>query len=43
MFEKIKEVKIEGKTSEEIEKGLSRENKLNPGMAAYILTGEIPV
>ncbi len=43
VIEKIKEMKIEGKTSEEIEKKVSRESKLNPGMVAYILTKETPV
>jgi hypothetical protein len=42
VIEKIKEMKIEGKATEEIEKKVSRESKLNPGMIAYILTKETP-
>jgi hypothetical protein len=42
LIEKIKEMKIEGKTAEEIEKKVSRESKLNPGMVAYIMTKENP-
>jgi hypothetical protein len=42
VIEKIKEMKIEGKPTEEIEKKVSRESKLNPGMVAYILTKETP-
>jgi hypothetical protein len=40
VIEKIKEMKIEGKTAEEIETKVSRESKLNPGMVAYILNKE---
>jgi hypothetical protein len=40
VIEKIKEMKIEGKETEEIEKKISRESKLNPGMVAYILNKE---
>jgi hypothetical protein len=40
VIEKIKEMKIEGKATEEIEKKISRESKLNPGMVAYILNKE---
>ncbi len=40
VIEKIKEMKIEGKPTEEIEKKVSRESKLNPGMVAYIMTKE---
>ena len=43
MIEKIKEMKIEGKSAEEIEKKVSRESKLDPGMVAYILTKETSV
>ncbi|MPN02552.1 hypothetical protein SDC9_149768 [bioreactor metagenome] len=43
VIEKIKEMKNEGKTTEEIEKKVSRESKLNPGMVSYILTKEITV
>ena len=42
VIEKIKEMKIEGKTAEEIEKKISRESKLNPGIIAYILNKETP-
>jgi hypothetical protein len=42
VIEKIKEMKGEGKTTEEIEKKVSRESKLNPGMVGYILNKEIP-
>jgi len=41
VIEKIKEMKIEGKTTEEIEKKISRESKLSPEMVAYILNKEI--
>ena len=43
VIEKIKDMKIEGKATEEIEKKVSRESKLNSGMVAYILTKETPV
>jgi hypothetical protein len=43
VIEKIKEMKNEGKAAEEIEKKISRESKLNPGMVAYILNKEIAV
>ncbi|MCC4770310.1 DUF1699 family protein [Methanosarcina sp. DH2] len=42
VIEKIKDMKIEGKATEEIEKKVSRESKLNSGMVAYILAKEIP-
>jgi hypothetical protein len=38
--EKIKEMKSEGKSTEEIEAKVSRENMLNPEMVAYIITKE---
>jgi len=41
IIEKIKEMKLEGKSAEDIEARVSRERKLNPGMVAYILTTEI--
>ncbi|HII79691.1 MAG TPA: DUF1699 family protein [Methanosarcina sp.] len=41
VIEKIKEMKTEGKTTEEIEKKVSRESKLNPEMVAYILAKEV--
>jgi hypothetical protein len=40
VIEKIKEMKNEGKSTEEIEKKVSRESKLNPEMVAYILNKE---
>ncbi|KKG16096.1 hypothetical protein EO98_15700 [Methanosarcina sp. 2.H.T.1A.6] len=40
VIEKIKEMKIEGKSTEEIEKKVSRESKLNPEMVGYILNKE---
>jgi hypothetical protein len=43
VIEKIKEMKTEGKSAEEIEKKISRESKLNPGMVSYIMTKEAPV
>jgi hypothetical protein len=42
VIEKIKEMKLEGKSAEEIETKVSRESKLNPGMVAYIMTKEAP-
>ncbi len=42
VIEKIKEMKIEGKSSEDIEAKVSRESKLNPGMVAYIMNKEAP-
>src|SRR5512145_1550322 len=41
VIEKIKEMKTEGRPSEEIEKKVSRESKLNPAMVGYILNKEI--
>jgi hypothetical protein len=35
-------MKLEGKTTEDIEAKISRESKLNPEMVAYILTKEAP-
>jgi len=40
VIEKIKEMKIEGKSTGEIEKRVSRESKLNSEMVAYILNKE---
>ncbi|MDI9395844.1 MAG: DUF1699 family protein [Euryarchaeota archaeon] len=40
VIEKIKEMKTEGKSTEEIEKTVSRKNKLNSEMVAYILGKE---
>jgi hypothetical protein len=42
VIEKIMEMKAEGKTAEEIEKKVSRESKLNPGLVGYILNKETP-
>ena len=43
VIEKIKEMKIEGKSTEEIEKKVSRESKLNSEMVGYILNKEATV
>ena len=40
--EKIREMKIEGKSNEDIEAKVSRENRLNPEMVAYIMNKEAP-
>jgi hypothetical protein len=42
VIENIKEMKLEGKSTEDIEAKISRERKLNPKLIAYILTREIP-
>ena len=42
VIEIIKEMKLEGKSNEDIEKEVSRRNKINPEMVGYILTKEIP-
>jgi hypothetical protein len=42
VIENIKEMKLEGKSAEDIEAKISRERKLNPKMIAYILTKETP-
>jgi len=42
VFEKIKMMKTEGKSTEDIEAKVSRESKLNPEMVAYIMTKEAP-
>lgn len=42
VIEKIKEMKTEGKNTEDIEAKISRERKLNPEMVAYILNKETP-
>ena len=42
VIENIKEMKLEGKSTEDIEAKISRERKLNPEMVAYILTKEAP-
>jgi hypothetical protein len=43
VIDRIKEMKIEGKSAKDIEARVSRESKLNPGMVAYILTKETPI
>jgi hypothetical protein len=40
LFEKIRAMKLEGKSTEDIEARISKESKLNPEMVAYILTKE---
>jgi hypothetical protein len=42
IIEKIKEMKNEGKSTEDIKKEVSRKTKTNPEMIGYILTKEIP-
>ena len=42
VIEKIKEMKLEGKSTEDIEAKISRESKLNPEMVGYILIKEAP-
>jgi len=41
VLEKIKEMKHEGKSTEDIEKEVSKKNKINPEMIGYILTKEV--
>ncbi len=43
VIEKVKEMKIEGKSNEDIEAKVSRESKINPEMVAYIVNKEAPV
>ena len=40
VLEKIKEMKLEGKSTEDIEKEVSKKNKINPEIVGYILTKE---
>ena len=40
VLEKIKEMRLQGKSAEEIEGVVSRKTMLNPEMVAYILTKE---
>ena len=40
VFEKIKEMKIAGKSNEVIEERILRESRLNPDMVAYIMSKE---
>jgi hypothetical protein len=42
VIEKIREMKIEGKSDEDIEVKVSRESKINPEMIAYIMNKETP-
>jgi hypothetical protein len=42
VLEKIKEMKLEGKSTDDIEAKISMESKLNPEMVGYILTKEAP-
>ena len=41
VLEKIKEMKLEGKSTKDIEKEVSKKNKINPEMIGYILTKEV--
>ena len=41
VVEIIKEMKLEGKSNEDIEKEVSRRNKINPEMIGYILNKEV--
>lgn len=40
--EKIKEMRSDGISTEDIEARISRENMINPEMVAYIITKETP-
>ncbi|AKB49272.1 Ribosomal protein S6 (plasmid) [Methanosarcina barkeri str. Wiesmoor] len=42
IIERIKEMRIEGKSNEDIEAKISRENRLNPKMIVYIMSKEAP-
>ena len=42
VIEKIREMKVEGKSAEDIGVQVSRESKLDPEMVAYILNKEAP-
>ena len=42
VLEKIKEMKLEGKSTEDIEEEVSKKNKINPEMVGYILIKENP-
>jgi hypothetical protein len=42
VIERIREMKIEGKSNEDIEAKISRESKINPEMIAYIMNKEAP-
>jgi hypothetical protein len=43
VLDKIKEMKLEGKSTEDIEEEVSRKNKISPDMVGYILTKEASV
>lgn len=43
VLEKINEMKLDGKSSEDIGEEISRKSKLNPGMVTYILNKEAQV
>jgi hypothetical protein len=42
VLDKIKEMKLEGKSTEDIEEEVSKKNKINPEMVGYILTRKAP-
>jgi ribosomal protein S19 len=42
VIEIIKAMKLEGKSTEDIEKEVSRKTKINPEMVGYILAKKIP-
>ena len=42
VFEKMKEMKLEGKIADNIIAKISRESKLSPQMVAFIMAKEIP-
>ena len=42
VLEKIKEMRTEGKSTEDIETKISRESKISPEMVGYILTKDTP-
>jgi hypothetical protein len=42
VFERIKEMKLEGKSTDAIKVKISRESKLSPEMVGYIMTKPIP-
>ena len=42
VFERIKDLRLEGKSTEEIKAKISRESKLSPQMVTFIMTKEIP-
>jgi hypothetical protein len=42
VIEKIKEMKLDGKLTEDIEQEVAKKSKISPEMVGYILTKEIP-